>query len=109
MKKMLIMIMVLGSCLLVGCGESQSNDTTSEYIIEETFIEETFIEEHFIEEETSEELLRGYGLYTKEYIDELYDNSIEFKVSLKEWRKYENDGYTETEIKYILLRDYGIL
>lgn len=113
MKKLRMMILLIGTCLLVGCGEAPEPklDETfvEETLVEEILIEEIIIEEEFLEEETSEELLKGYCNYSKEYIDELYYNSIEYKVSLKEWRCYENDGYNENETKYILLRDYGIL
>lgn len=113
MKKLNMMILSIGACLLIGCGEAPEPklDETfvKENILEETLIEEIIIEEEFIEEETSESLLRGYGLFTEEYIDELYYNSIEYKVSLNEWEIYENDGYTDNEIEYILLREYGIL
>ena len=113
MKKLNMMILLIGACLLMGCGEAPEPklDETfvEENILEETLIEEIIIEEEFIEEETSENLLRGYGLFTEEYIDELYYNSIDYEVSLREWRNHEDNGYTDNEIKYILLREYGIL
>lgn len=113
MRKLNMMILLIGACLLAGCGETPEpkldEGFVEEIIVEEIFIEEIMIEEEFIEEETSENLLNGYGNYSKEYIDELYYNSIDYKVSLREWREHENNGYTDNEIEYILLRKYGIL
>lgn len=113
MKKLNMMILLIGACLLMGCGEAPEpkldDSIVEEILVEEILIEEIMIEESFIEEETSENLLRGYGLFTEEYIDELYFNSIDYEVSLREWRNHEDNGYTDNEIKYILLREYGIL
>ena len=107
------MILLIGACLLMGCGEAPEpkldDSIVEEILVEEILIEEIMIEESFVEEETSENLLRGYGLFTEEYIDELYFNSIDYEVSLREWRNHEDNGYTDNEIKYILLREYGIL
>ena len=108
MKKLKMMILLMGACVLVGCGEAPE-PKLDETFVEETLVEEIIIEEEFLEEETSENLLEGYCNYSKEYIEELYYNSIEYKVSLNEWQRYEDDGYNEIETKYILLRDYGIL
>ena len=113
MKKLNMMILLIGACLLMGCGEAPEpkldDSIVEEILVEEILIEEIMIEESFVEEETSENLLNGYCNYSEEYIDELYYNSIDYKVSLKEWRKHENNGYTDNEIEYILLREYGIL
>lgn len=113
MKKLNMMILLIGACLLMGCGEAPEpkldDSIVEEILVEEILIEEIMIEESFVEEETSENLLRGYGLFTEEYIDELYFNSIDYEVSLREWRNHEDNGYTDNEIKYILLREYGIL
>lgn len=113
MKKLNMMILLIGACLLMGCGEAPEpkldDSIVEEILVEEILVEEIMIEESFIEEETSENLLRGYGLFTEEYIDELYFNSIDYEVSLREWRNHEDNGYTDNEIKYILLREYGIL
>lgn len=104
----MMLILLLVTCLLTGCGEAPE-PKLDEVIVEETIIEEILIEEEIIEEETSENLLNGYCNYSEEYIDELYYNSIDYKVSLREWENHENNGYTDNEIEYILLREYGIL
>lgn len=106
MKKILLLVAVV--ILLTGCGNTTQQETTTTTEVETT-TEITTEEEVTVNEMEPEEALKGYSNYSKEYIEEVYYNTIDSVVTYKEWKALDDAGYGDNRIMFILLKQYGIL
>lgn len=98
MKRLFIIGAAL--CLLTGCGAAEEKI--------ETEVETTEIVTEVTTEESKEEFPKGYFNYSKEYIEELYCNTIDNLVTQNEWEELEKNHYwSDDVIMYALLQKYG--
>lgn len=108
-------LFIIGATLFVltGCSGVETEvsteaatEITTEVETEEVTTEEITTEEttKVTEEESTENYLEGYDRYSSEYIEEMYYNTIDNIVSLREWRTFEKMGYSENKIMYCLLK-----
>ena len=103
-----LFIAIVATVLLTGCGDASQQETTTtekEITTEITTTEE----EVTVNEMEPEEALKGYSNYSKEYVEEVYYNTIDSVVTYKEWKALDDAGYGDNRIMFILLKQYGIL
>lgn len=109
MKKVFIVMMILGVSLLVGCGKTQPAENTNNIIIEEETSEEiTIVNDVFeLDDEDVKNILKDMDKYSDEYIEELYYNTVYEVLSLNEEKFMKQFHIGDTGIMFVLLRVYG--
>lgn len=110
MKKFIIVLVCLGTAVLTACVSTPVKRAGETTAVVEDFVNPIEGVEEISNEEEQDDLLINYDRYSKEFIDEMYFNfGIEGEPGIdSEWQELETMGYSETEIKFILLqrRDY---
>ena len=108
MKKFIIAIVCLGAAMLTACASTPVKEAGETTAVVEDFVNPIGDVEISNEEDTSD--LDGCDRYSKEYIDELFYNTIgDESEAQSEWDDLEAQGYDETQIKYIMLLERGFI